>query len=223
MKPAVDDPAQRGARLEQDERMTGQRARVHRTRAAQGRLGGGNRYELIAKEGRDGQLAVADRQAHDADVELVGDDGARDLGGVAGDDDDLRLGVARAEAPQRGRQQVDADRRAGAEPHASGHHAAQLLHALDAGLQLAQRAIGVGQQQLAGPRGERALAHALEQREAERLLEVAHLHADGGLGEVERLRRAREGAVARDGLQRAQVRDLEVHRQKIRDRQHQNN
>jgi hypothetical protein len=56
------------------------------------------------------------------------------------------------------------------------------------------------------------------------LLQVTDLHADGGLGEVERLGRARERAVARDGLQRTEVRHLEIHEPKnLRDGPDQNN
>ena len=203
--------------------MTGHGGRVHRAGAAPHPLGRRDRHQLVAEERRHRQLAIAHRQADDPDIQIVGHDGPRDLGRIAGHDDDLDLGMAPAKAAQRQRQQVDADRGAGAQPHASGHHAAQLLDALHAGLQLAQRAVGVGEQQRAGVGGKRALAHALEQRQPQRLLEKTDLHADRRLGEVERARRARERVVTRDRLQRAQMRDRDVHRQNLRDGQDQNN
>ncbi|PYN45599.1 MAG: hypothetical protein DME00_21820 [Candidatus Rokuibacteriota bacterium] len=157
------------------------------------------------------QLALSHRQAHDPDVELVGHDRARDLGRVAGDHDQLRLRVARAESPQRGRQQIDAERRAGAEPDASGHDASELLDELEPALELPHRAPGVRQEELARLGRVGPLADTLEQRQPQLLLELSHLHADGRLRESKLARRAGEIPVARDRGERLQVRELDVH------------
>jgi len=162
-------------------------------------------------ERRHRQLALPDRQAHDPHVELVGHDRARDLRRVAGDHHELGPWVARAEPSQCRRQQIDAERRAGAEPDAPGHDPPQLLDQLDAALELPQRAPGVGQEELARPGRVRALADALEQRQPELLLELADLHADGRLRERELARRPGEAPVARDRRERLEVRKLDVH------------
>jgi hypothetical protein len=70
----------------------------------------------------------------------------------------------------------------------------------------------MGQQHLAGLRREGALAHALEERQAERALELADLHAHRRLREMELAGGAGEGAVARDRVERPEVDELEVHR-----------
>ena len=69
----------------------------------------------------------------------------------------------------------------------------------------------MGEQQLAGLRREGALADALEERQAERLLELAHLHAHRGLAQVELAGGVREGAVARDRGERLEPGELEIH------------
>jgi len=69
----------------------------------------------------------------------------------------------------------------------------------------------VREQDLASPCGERALADALEERLSERLFELTHLHADGRLRHAELAGGAREARVARDGAERAQVRELQIH------------
>jgi hypothetical protein len=58
--------------------------------------------------------------------------------------------------------------------------------------------------------GKSALAHALQQRHAHLPLEEADLHADRGLREVQLAGGTRESAVAADGLESAQVRQLQV-------------
>jgi len=69
----------------------------------------------------------------------------------------------------------------------------------------------MGEQHLARLRREGALADALEERQAERSLEQAHLHAHRGLGEVELARGVRERPVARDRGERLEVGKLKVH------------
>ncbi len=119
--------------------------------------------------------------------------------------------MARPEAPQERRQQVDADGGGRPEAHASRHHAPELLHALDARLDLVERARRVREEDLAGARRERPLADALEERLPERLLELPHLHADGGLRDAELTGGAREARVPGHRAQRAQVHELQVH------------
>src|SRR5439155_1486396 len=102
---------------------------------------------------------------------------------VAGDDDELGLRVARAEPVKRRREQVDADRGAGAQADPPGDDPPELLDELDAVLQLPQRAPGVGQQDLARLRRVGALAHALEtmarNRIAEARADAARLRCSG--------------------------------------------
>jgi hypothetical protein len=67
------------------------------------------------------------------------------------------------------------------------------------------------QEQLARFRRVGALADPLEQRQTQLLLELTHLHADRRLCEPELARRPGEAPVARDGRERLQVRELDVH------------
>jgi hypothetical protein len=60
------------------------------------------------------------------------------------------------------------------------------------------------------------LAHALEQRQPQLLLELTHLHADGRLREPELARRPGEIPVARHGGKRLQVRQLDVHEEELK-------
>ncbi|OLD76420.1 MAG: hypothetical protein AUG87_08960 [Candidatus Rokubacteria bacterium 13_1_20CM_4_70_14] len=83
---------------------------------------------------------------------------------------------------------------------------------LEARLELPQRAARVGKQQLAGLRREGALADAFEERQAERQLELAYLHAHRGLAQVELTGGVRERAVARDRGERLEPGEPEVHR-----------
>src|SRR5207247_6282900 len=122
-------------------------------------------------ERRHRERALADRKAHDADVELAPDDRARDLGRVASDDYQLRPRVARPEAPERRRQEVDRERGARPEADAPGHDPAELRDDFQARLELPQCASRMGEQHLARLRREGALADALEERQAERSLE----------------------------------------------------
>src|SRR5205807_1156669 len=210
LKPVIDHTAQGRPPLEQDQgllRELGRRGAAPRPPPA----GRPDRHELVPVQRAHRQLALSHRQAHDPDVELVGHDRARDLGRVAGDHDQLRLRVARAESPQRGRQQIDAERRAGAEPDASGHDASELLDELEPALELPHRAPGVRQEELARLGRVGPLADTLEQRQPQLLLELSHLHADGRLRESKLARRAGEIPVARDRGERLQVRELDVH------------
>jgi len=210
-EPIVDDAANGTAVLEQDQRLRRERGWRHRPSSAPRAARGRDRDELVGVDGRDRQLPGAHGQAHDADVQLVLDHGAADLGRVAGHHHQLDIRIAGAEAPQRGRQQIDADGRAGPEAHAARHHAAQLADPLDRQLELAEGAGGVGEEQIARLGGERALADALEHGEAELALELPDLHAHRGLRQVEGLGGAGEAAVAGHRLERAQVDGLEVH------------
>ena len=85
------------------------------------------------------------------------------------------------------------------------------MQALHPRLELAEGAPRVGQQHLAGARGKRPLADALEERQPEPPLELRHLHADGGLGQVELAGGPRERAVAGDDLQGAQRAQAQLH------------
>src|SRR5438034_7597839 len=96
---------------------------------------------------------------------------ARDLGRVAGDDRELGARVARPELPEGRRQEVDRERGARPKADAPGDDPAELLDDFEARLELPQRAARVGEEQLARLRREGTLADALEERQAERLLE----------------------------------------------------
>src|SRR5262245_6633257 len=157
------------------------------------------------------QLALADRQAHDADVELIRHHRSRDLRRVPGDDDQLRARITGSEPAQRRWQEIDAERGARAEPDPPGHDAPELLDELEAAVELLHGATGVSQQQLAGLGRVRPLADPLEQRQPDLALELAYLHADGRLGEPELPRRPREAPVARHRLQCVEMRQLHVH------------
>jgi hypothetical protein len=69
----------------------------------------------------------------------------------------------------------------------------------------------VRQEELTGLGRVGPLADALQQRQADLLLELADLHAHGRLREPELARRPGEAPVARDGGERLQVRELDVH------------
>jgi hypothetical protein len=108
----------------------------------------------------------------------------RDLGRVAGDHDQLELGVARPHPPQQRGQQVDA--RGGARPQAepARHHPAELAKGFLGPLELGEGPAGVLEQDRSGLGGEGALAHPLEQGGAAAGLELAHVQADRGLAQV---------------------------------------
>ena len=78
-------------------------------------------------------------------------------------------------------------------------------------LELGERAACVREQDLAGRRGDGALAHTLEQPCAQLLFEPAHVMADGGLTQVQRLRGARERPVAGDCRESAQMERRDAH------------
>src|SRR5207245_1893587 len=113
-----------------------------------------------------------------------------------------RLRVARAESPQRGRQQIDAERRAGAEPDASGHDASELLDELEPALELPHRAPGVRQEELARLGRVGPLADTLEQRQPQLPLELLA---------KDRLDRARVDAGRRRLLRRGEVLPASLH------------
>ena len=147
------------------------------------------------------------------------------ISGALPDHDQLDLGMAGPEAAEHRRQHVDAERGAGADPDAAGHPPAQPLHHLNGGLELPHGPRGVLEEQLAGTGGERALAHALDQRQPERRLELANLHADRGLGELQLGGGAREAPVAHDRVERPHLRQRErqIHTQNRADGQHNDN
>jgi hypothetical protein len=82
---------------------------------------------------------------------------------------------------------------------------------LEAALELLHRAAGVRQEELTGLGRVRPLADALEQRQTDLLFQLADLHAHSRLREPELARRPGEAPVARDGGERLQVRELDVH------------
>jgi hypothetical protein len=85
------------------------------------------------------------------------------------------------------------------------------VHTLHAARQLTERALGVLEQQPAGRRGPHAWPCALEESNAEAVLELADLHADRRLAQAQMSRSAREAAEAGHRLQRAQVVELHLH------------
>lgn len=133
-EPRVDLAPDGAAAIEQDQRMFRQLGGRDGAVPPPARQRWGDGHELVAVERRHGQLAIAQRQAHQPDIEVVGHEAPRDLRRRARDHDQIDRGKARAKAPQRPRQQIDADRGAGPEPYATRHDAAQLLHVLDARL-----------------------------------------------------------------------------------------
>src|SRR5262249_42592430 len=127
-------------------------------------VGGRDGDQLVVVEGRDAQLAVAHGQAHDAHVEPALHHRARDLRGIARLDDEIGARVRLAERAQGRRQEIGADRRAGADADATGHDALEALDLLHRRLELAAGAGRVGQEQVARPPGPGAPAPPLHER-----------------------------------------------------------
>jgi hypothetical protein len=92
-----------------------------------------------------------------------------------------------------------------ADPDASPERAAKLIDLLACAVHLCQDAAGTGRDREAGLRRRDAPAGALEQRDAELLLEPAHLMRERGLGDVQLLGRTREVTVASHRLDAAQL------------------
>ncbi|MNB92705.1 hypothetical protein D3C75_398110 [compost metagenome] len=121
---------------------------------------------------------------------------------VAGEEPEIDVGVLAMKRPQSGQQPVAGDGGAGVEHQLV--RLAVLLEALDPHCQLQQHALGGLQQIL--PRigqGDRAPL-PVKQRLAEQLLQGADLLADGGLGEVQLLRRLMKTAEASRRLEAPQ-------------------
>jgi hypothetical protein len=110
---------------------------------------------------------------------------------------DVRMGAA--EGPQHRRQPVQTDvvarrQREGAR-HGPGEIADQGARVVDVGEDPSRP----GQERAAGLREVRAPADTVEQARVEALLEAADAAADRGLGQVQQVRGAREGAALGDG------------------------
>src|SRR5947209_13253074 len=90
---------------------------------------------------------------------------------------------------------------------------AQALQHLDGGLELPHGARAVLEEELACARRERSLAHALDEGQPERGLELADLHADRRLREPELGGGAREAPVAHHRVERPRLsqREGQVH------------
>jgi hypothetical protein len=189
-EPAVDDPADGAAPLVDDEWVARQlgRGEAAAPRPLLGRRA--HRHQWVEQERRHHELAARHRQRDDRHVQLVVGHRRRDLGSVAGHHDQLELRVARPQAPEQRRQQVDARDGARPQPQPPRHHAAELAEGFLRGLQLREGAAGVLQQQRPRRGGEGALAHALEQRGAAARLELAHVQTHRGLAQVQALGRA---------------------------------
>ena len=212
------------ATLVEDERRLREVDRPQRAAARPPVVGRGDGHLRIGAEGRRHELSSMDRQRQHGDVELARRDGRRQVGGVAGDDHEFELGMARAEPAQRIGQQIRARGGARAEPHASGHDTAQPLDRLARRLELGQRAARVLEQHLAGGGGKRPAADALEQARAQRRLQVPDVMAHRGLAHVQRLGRARERGVAHDLGERPDVDGRQLHRSRsIANRLHSDN
>src|SRR5262249_49977683 len=94
--------------------------------------------------------------------------------------------------------------------------AAHLRAQPEAALELAHRAPGVREQELARLGRVGPLADALEQRQAELPLELTHLHADRRLRQAQLARRPGEAPVARHRGEGHEVRELDVHVEEVK-------
>ena len=177
-----------------------------------GALGGGADVEdLVAHDRAHVELVVVDRQQHDAGLELAAPDALDDRRGVAADQPHRHVGMA---AQERGHELVDPPGRGLAEDadrDGSASERGELADAVGGVLDRAQaagRVLGEGAARLGG---DHAASGADEEVGAERLLELADLLGDRGLGDAQGLRGGGEGAELE---RRAEAADL-LQRQKL--------
>ena len=169
-----------------------------------------DRHHLhVADDGRLEEPLV-DRQTGDAEVDRILEHALGDLAGIAGRDREVEIGMLRPQLLENGHEQVGERRRPACEVHAAEtavlvapHCGERLVGRIENGASvLDQLAPGVG---CVG-----ALAHALDERGVEAILELADLQAHRGLGEVEPARRRREAAQLDDFHESAQLVEIEA-------------
>src|SRR5207245_1107459 len=187
-EPSLDDLADGASPLGEDEGLARQVPGREGAGAAPAARGGGDGDQAVRVEGRHHELSRADGKRDHGDVEGVLGHCLGDLRRVARHDDELEVGIARAKAPQDRREEVDAGRGAGAHADPPGHHPPKRPPPGRCRLQGVEGPPAVLQEDRPRP-GERGPpAHALEEGQPQAVLELAHVEADGGLAQVERVR-----------------------------------
>jgi len=186
------------SRLADDEAFPRQGFERDAVAAGERMVGGGDDHERVAREGFRRSVELARRPAHDHQVELVRTEELHDLLAVGDGELDRHFRVGRRECRKQCRGEIL--RRA---------HRAQLQHAALQSPHGGERLAGfpqqlrdlsrVAQELHAGGREADLAPELLEERHADFLLEEADLLRDGGLRQMQLLRRAGEGEMPRHG------------------------
>ncbi len=132
-----------------------------------------------------GGVELLRRPAHDGEIDFVVAQRVDQCPAVADEKLDVDVRMTLGEPREQFRREIfrRADEADGRLAAAQSLHRAQRLFGI---LQFAEHARGVMAEQFSGPRQRKLLADALEQRQADRALELANLHRDGRLSQVQR-------------------------------------
>ena len=172
--------------------------------------------ELVTEERCCGKAAVADGRQHQGEVELPCEqDRERPAGGVDVDAH-IHAGASRRELVQNGRQPVIARVALGRDAQQTLLAAAQVTHCRLGALELSEHRQPGVEQVLPRRRRDHASVPPQEQWGLQPILDVLQLVTEGGLREVQPLRRGGEGAVLGDGNDQAQVTNFQIHKPPVR-------
>ncbi len=181
----------------------------------------GDENQRVFGEGLGDRFQFLRRPPHDGEVDVVVGQLLDDLATVVHAEAQFDFRVMPAEGREQARREI----------LRGGHHAdvqppaAQALHGGERFLGLAQLLgddAGVARQFLAGLGEEDALADLLGERQPGRFFQAAHLHGDGGLGQVQFVGGARERQVARHRLENLQLAQGQVHDWSVHKEQYKN-
>jgi hypothetical protein len=189
--------AQAAARLGEDERSLGERGQRDGPAGARVVLGQHREHRLVGERlggQAGGRVAV---EPGDADVRATGRDQRDHLGGRRVAQRHLQARMLAVEDGERLREPGRVDRRRG-HAHAPAGETGVAVDLLARAGQLGQRRLGVDEQVLARRRRLRAARGPPQQRHPELGLEPADLLGERGLGDPQRVGRARELAMPRD-------------------------
>jgi hypothetical protein len=198
----VEDRAQPGARGKADERVGAQRGQAERGRARRRMVGRGDEHQLVGEQrrGDDARRNLGRRRAH-GEVDAVVGEVVEQHPHTTGTEAELDGGVAVVERGEGTREVERIERLDRADAHPPDDDPRQAGEVGAGPVQLGQRAPGAGEEQLARVGEADVAGGAGEQGGAELGFELADLHRDGGLGNVQHRRGPAEPALAHDRVQ----------------------
>jgi hypothetical protein len=168
-------------------------------------------HHLVAEERTHDHASVVHVARHDGEIELAFEQRLDRARRRVDHDLNLDAGIPLVERPQQRRQPVIAGVALRAHAEDAGAFPGNLPDVLFGAAQIVEDGGRRAQHPFARGRDNHALAHAVEQRRPEPGLDVSKLVADGGLGEVQSFRGARDAAMRGDFAHEPEMPDFKVH------------